>query len=397
MERPNLNRYTPWVVGSLQQLRWVERISPMAFRISKKSLFLFLIFPRMVAGQIPEHPVANNFQVTVPQDAVPVARFSEPQPDSLTLAPLFEMPTQEPVPAEQPLQVIPLQTQSEAQRPPAMNLNPLTGSQGSLDLVRQPIQVANSLSRVGTQDYFRLPAASPLPIRGISPDSGSSSDWNSLNYCWASPVVCYRPLYFEQVNLERYGIGCGPLMTPVASAAHFYGSLTMLPAKVICQPCHSCTCSLGHQRPGDCVPVQRRSGTAAAPTSHVVATDNFQPVNPQDLPLPLEAETVKSKSDASARPMAAAPAQIQTPTRLPYPKRLAAEPRNTVAVFPVASAAPATTSTPPIPATRTPPSDHRLKSAPLTLPNPNTMGDVESLPPITPSSVKLNLSDTTMR
>jgi hypothetical protein len=124
MERPNLNRYTPWVVGSLQQLRWVERISPMAFRISKKSLFLFLIFPRMVAGQIPEHPVANNFQVTVPQDAVPVARFSEPQPDSLTLAPLFEMPTQEPVPAEQPLQVIPLQTQSEAQRPPAMNKVP---------------------------------------------------------------------------------------------------------------------------------------------------------------------------------------------------------------------------------------------------------------------------------
>jgi hypothetical protein len=363
----------------------------MALRVSKKAVFLFVAFPRIVMGQVPESPVTQSFQVTVPQDAVPVARFSKPEPDSLTLAPLFEMPAQEPVAEEQPLQVIPLQTQLEAQRPPSMNLNPMTGSPGSLDLVRQPIQVANSLSRVGTQDFFRLPAASPLPIRGISFESGSSADWDPLNYCWASPVVCYRPLYFEQANLERYGIGCGPVMTPIASAAHFYGSLTMLPAKVIYQPCHSCTCSLGHQRPGDCVPVQRRSGAVVAPNANVGAPDNFKFVNPQHLPLPLEAETVKSKVDASASKMAAAPPQLQTPTRLPYPKRLATDSKNSTPVLSVATTTPASSASP------EPPNKPVLQSTPVRLPYRSTSNDAESLPPVTPSSVQVKLSDKPVR
>ncbi|MCC6510242.1 MAG: hypothetical protein IT423_14150 [Pirellulaceae bacterium] len=40
--------------------------------------------------------------------------------------------------------------------------------------------------------------------------------------------VMYRPLYFEEVNLERYGRSRGPLQ-PAVSAARFFGTIPALP------------------------------------------------------------------------------------------------------------------------------------------------------------------------
>jgi len=363
----------------------------MAFRpIIKAAFMVLLVAQRVVIGQGPESIDTGGIQVLVPQDAVPVARFSEPEPGSLTLATLFEIPSQDAVPEDKELKVLPLVTAMEAQIPASMNLNPIGASTGSFDLVRQPIQVANSLSRVGTTDFFRSPATSPLPIRGISFESGSSADWNPLNYCWASPVVCHRPLYFEQVNLERYGIGCGPVVTPIASAAHFYGSIAMLPAKVICQPCHSCTCSLGHQRPGDCAPVQRRNGSTIAPSTKAIASDGTKLESPQQLPLPLEAEAAERKSELSANKMAAAPPQLQTPIRLPYPKRLNSEQptaKPVAAISPVPASNPAALPLPTKPPLQTP----------VRIPYTTGLQDTEDLPAVVPSSVQTKISDKSMR
>lgn len=45
----------------------------------------------------------------------------------------------------------------------------------------------------------------------------------------------HRPLYFEEVNLERYGRSCGVLQ-PAVSTARFYCSLVALPYKVAIEP-----------------------------------------------------------------------------------------------------------------------------------------------------------------
>ncbi|MCA9174960.1 MAG: hypothetical protein KDB14_10810 [Planctomycetales bacterium] len=41
---------------------------------------------------------------------------------------------------------------------------------------------------------------------------------------------CHWPLYFEEANLERYGMR-RPLVQPAVSAAHFFGTIAVLPYK----------------------------------------------------------------------------------------------------------------------------------------------------------------------
>jgi hypothetical protein len=84
---------------------------------------------------------------------------------------------------------------------------------------------------------------------------GTSRPWPSSCYGWEAPAVCYRPLYFEQVNLERHGYSCGAAQ-PLVSAAHFFGTIPALPYLIAAQPCGECVYTLGHYRPGSCAPFQ---------------------------------------------------------------------------------------------------------------------------------------------
>jgi hypothetical protein len=80
--------------------------------------------------------------------------------------------------------------------------------------------------------------------------------WGSLPYLWDAPCLCYRPLYFEEINLERHGYGCCACIQPAVSAAHFFGTIPCLPYCMAehC-PCE-CEYTLGHYRPGSCPPWQ---------------------------------------------------------------------------------------------------------------------------------------------
>lgn len=71
---------------------------------------------------------------------------------------------------------------------------------------------------------------------------------------WAAPATCHRPLYFEEVNLERYGFSQFGYLQPVASAAHFFATVPLLPYKMTLDPPCECIYTLGHHRPGSCVP-----------------------------------------------------------------------------------------------------------------------------------------------
>ncbi len=80
--------------------------------------------------------------------------------------------------------------------------------------------------------------------------------WAGSIYTWEAPNFYTQPLYFEQVNLERYDSRISPCLRPAVSYAQFLGSIPVLPYKVGGQPIHSRAYTLGHWRPGNCTPHQ---------------------------------------------------------------------------------------------------------------------------------------------
>ena len=81
-------------------------------------------------------------------------------------------------------------------------------------------------------------------------------DWPKMGYCWDAPGLCYNPLYFEEVNLERYGYGPKYLRIaqPVISAGQFFVTVPILPYRMVAEPSRQCVYTLGHYRPGGAVP-----------------------------------------------------------------------------------------------------------------------------------------------
>jgi hypothetical protein len=75
-----------------------------------------------------------------------------------------------------------------------------------------------------------------------------------MTYTWTASALCHKPLYFEDVQLERYGHMLGPWSQPIASAANFFVSIPALPYKMGLEPPSECIYALGYYRPGDCAP-----------------------------------------------------------------------------------------------------------------------------------------------
>jgi hypothetical protein len=65
--------------------------------------------------------------------------------------------------------------------------------------------------------------------------------------------VCYRRLYFEDKNSERYGWDLG-FIQPFVSAGIFYWDVVTLPYHLGTDPCRKFECSAGYCLPGDAVP-----------------------------------------------------------------------------------------------------------------------------------------------
>jgi hypothetical protein len=80
--------------------------------------------------------------------------------------------------------------------------------------------------------------------------------WPASTYQWDATCLCYKPLYFEEINLERYGYGCCACLQPAASAAHFFGTVPALPYLIAADSPCECKYTLGHYRPGSCPPLR---------------------------------------------------------------------------------------------------------------------------------------------
>ena len=180
---------------------------------------------------------------------------SSPQPPSA----LPDLKPNQPITLESiPKEEIPKQPSAD-QKHQALSVLPMTPAAQSTktakkanlnvdDMIRKPVTSADVLSRVKT--YQSLDNGAPLAPTSRNELSGG--------YCWESPAFCHSPLYFEQPNLERYGIGKGPLLTPAWSATYFYGQVLAWPFTTIHQPPWTKQCTLGNHRPGDCAPLQGR-------------------------------------------------------------------------------------------------------------------------------------------
>lgn len=75
-----------------------------------------------------------------------------------------------------------------------------------------------------------------------------------ITYTWTASQLCHKPLYFEDVQLERYGHMAGPWVQPFASAANFFCTIPILPYKMGLELPNECVYTLGYYRPGDCAP-----------------------------------------------------------------------------------------------------------------------------------------------
>ncbi|HVJ68046.1 MAG TPA: hypothetical protein VM510_08690 [Caulifigura sp.] len=94
-----------------------------------------------------------------------------------------------------------------------------------------------------------------------------------MTYMWCASNLYHNPLYFEDVQLERYGqVKCNEFVQPFVSVGKFGAQLVGLPYQMALDPPHSCRYALGYYRPGDCaprlhyrVPLNARAAAVSAP------------------------------------------------------------------------------------------------------------------------------------
>ena len=85
-------------------------------------------------------------------------------------------------------------------------------------------------------------------------DARLVGDWDVTNYHWSATCMRHRPLYFEEINAERYGYTVSYTLQPVISAARFFATIPALPYKMAIQHPRDCIYTLGNYRPGSCAP-----------------------------------------------------------------------------------------------------------------------------------------------
>ena len=87
----------------------------------------------------------------------------------------------------------------------------------------------------------------------------SEQPWQPRTYApsvfaWQASNVCYQPLYFQDVQLERYGHSYPFFVQPFVSIGRMTVQAVGLPYQMVIDPCCSSVYPLGYYRPGECSP-----------------------------------------------------------------------------------------------------------------------------------------------
>lgn len=85
-------------------------------------------------------------------------------------------------------------------------------------------------------------------------DTGQLRDWPVAVFEWESSAFYHRPLYFDHAALEVHGVSINRHLQPILSGARFFGTVPLLPAKLLRTPPHVHISTLGQDRPGSSTP-----------------------------------------------------------------------------------------------------------------------------------------------
>lgn len=115
-------------------------------------------------------------------------------------------------------------------------------------------ELGGGLKPIGSLTVNIDPPPGDLPTDVAGPLFASKGDiFQRSEYTPGSPrfsyqdprfAFCHNPLYFEQVLLERYGMSLG-IMQDVVSAGYFFGSVAMLPYKMVMDGPRQCVTTYG--------------------------------------------------------------------------------------------------------------------------------------------------------
>jgi hypothetical protein len=113
----------------------------------------------------------------------------------------------------------------------------------------------------------RIPGSFPETQAGPTPVDCSDAIFEGISdrdrfevnevLFWQPTNMMYRPTYFDDVPLERYGQSICPHLQPVISGARFFGTVPLLPYKMGYLCPHECISDAGLYRPGSPAPCMR--------------------------------------------------------------------------------------------------------------------------------------------
>ena len=112
-----------------------------------------------------------------------------------------------------------------------------------------------AVDRLSQKDLCYLADTWGIPVEcPLDTSIQYSREWTAVTMMWKASALCHKPLYFEQVQLERYGHTTGPFSQPFFSGGHFVLNIATLPYKMGINPMNECQYALGYYRPGSCAP-----------------------------------------------------------------------------------------------------------------------------------------------
>ncbi|MBC8350496.1 MAG: hypothetical protein H8E66_00820 [Planctomycetes bacterium] len=111
------------------------------------------------------------------------------------------------------------------------------------------------VGQLSDEDWCFLAAWWGVPTEcSLGDDKFEQREWLASTMTWKASGACHKPLYFEEVQLERYGHTAGPVLQPALSGAHFFLNIATLPYQMGMSPPNECEYALGYYRPGSCAP-----------------------------------------------------------------------------------------------------------------------------------------------
>jgi hypothetical protein len=198
-------------------------------------------------------PLLTLVEPTLPERLAPTKSVDIVRPSAATLLPGIQLVDAKPLLAV--LQPPPAAADLPAPiEEPQLTEDQMAEELEAFELEVKPIHELSTRIRPEAGELPKNYAAARFVREGeVAHRMGFSRSRSETWMSWEAPALCYRPLYFEDINLERHGYKI-PLIQPALSAAHFFGRVPLMPYMMVSEGHRDCRYTLGHYRPGDYAP-----------------------------------------------------------------------------------------------------------------------------------------------